>query len=154
MKNLALVPFLVVALGACADRPDPVAPETMNADMQMSWLWFVSDPPVPAVVGDTYDVVVQGDGSDWRDVGVDSLTPSVCSLQGTFDEMTYEWLGTATFLAAGECHLRATQGTRQADQIFDVFESNAPAPHLRACMGPRSGRVIWIPRDNSCPSLG
>jgi hypothetical protein len=155
MKKLPLVPILAFALAACADQSEPFAPLAMNADVQAtSSVWFATDPPQPALVGETYDVVVRASGAGYGSLDVYSLTPWVCSLQGTYSDGSTEWRGTATFLEAGECGLYADNSPYEAYQIFDVYEPNeTPAPYFKTCTkSTRSGQLeIRIPLDQSCP---
>jgi hypothetical protein len=156
MKKLPLIPILAFALAACADQPEPFAPLALNADVQAAYtVWFATDPPEPALVGNTYDVVVRANEGGYAGLYVNSLTPWVCSLQATYSNGSTEWRGTATFLEAGECGLHADNQPEEAYQIFDVYEPNdKPTPYFRTCTkSTRSGEIeIRIPLDQSCPS--
>lgn len=155
MRKVALLPILALALVACADQPGLVAPDGINPDLQPTsvGVWFVTDPPEPALVGDTYDVEARADGMSWGSLQVTSLTPGVCGLEQTWGGLN-EWSGTVTFVAPGDCGLYATDGLNEAFQIFEVYEPNeTPAPIMKTCAKTGHSKIleIRIPLDQPCP---
>jgi hypothetical protein len=155
MRKLGLLPILAVALVACADQTGPIAPDGINSDLQpiLEAVWFVTDPPDPALVGDTYDAEAGADGTRWENLEVTSLTDYVCSVSTTHSE-GHEWHGTVTFVAAGECGLYVSNPYDGAFQIFEVYEpTETPAPIMKTCS--KSDHVkkleIRIPLHRPCP---
>jgi hypothetical protein len=155
MKKLALFPILAFALVGCADQPDLVGPHGINADLQPTSenVWFVTDPPEPALVGETYDVEIGSFGGGMF-LSLTSLTPSVCSVFITGGDGLTELYGTISFLEAGDCTLEATDFIDYVYQIFPVYEPDqTPDPVTKTCTLDRAVREISfeISVDRDCP---
>jgi hypothetical protein len=110
VKKLALVPLLALAGAACADQPNPLAPEApapVRAELQVTSstyqeAWFLTTPPDPAYVGQTYQVVAE---ANYLAPQLES-NGAVCALSGVTSN-GLQTSATVSFIAAGTCTLFA-----------------------------------------------
>jgi hypothetical protein len=159
---VVLFPLLLLLGCDSFGLEDPAASIDVRPDVRSvisedanTGVWFVTDPPDPALVGDTYNVEVRSDGPGFRALYLESLTPAICfGSEASSIDVLYV---TVNFVTAGDCGLRAVSLAGDDDtayQIFSVYEpSNTPAPIMKTCTKTDHIRPLSlkIPLDRDCP---
>jgi hypothetical protein len=148
MKKLALLPALVLAFTACADRDDPLAIPLVSGSLGTTSeaVWFTSTPPDPALFVHTGNVGYEASADALFDNDTDQkgyLTieffdnradTDACGVFSPWFDHDEEQAKTLVgFLAPGTCIItaRVTSGEHtgaEVSQTFEIIESVAPVP--------------------------